>query len=147
MFSHAQYLLIKNKKIFECFSCFWKVFCFCKNVKNFKNSVALFWRLSHELVQSHVPIASPHRDFSQLTGRLMPQSRKTLRIFFKIWFLMFLATQSSDLFAGGRSSREWYTEIFAAPDRDSLVSGTSSREKHLENFPKVLSFKCSSGWP
>ena len=26
---------------------------------------------------------------------------------------MFLATQSEDLFASGRSSREWYTEIFA----------------------------------
>ena len=31
-----------TKKIFECFNCFWKVFCFCKNIKNFKNSIALF---------------------------------------------------------------------------------------------------------
>ena len=85
MFSHAQSLLIKHKKIFECFSCFWKVFCFCKNVKNFKNSVALFWRLSRRLVQSHVPVASPHRDFSRLTSRSLPQSQKILRIFFKIW--------------------------------------------------------------
>ena len=82
MFPHAQSLLIKHKKIFECFSCFWKVFCFCKNVKN---SVALFWRLSRGLVQSHVPIASPHRDFSRLTGGSMPKLRKILRIFFKIW--------------------------------------------------------------
>ena len=85
VFSHAQSLLIKHKKIFECFSYFWKVFCFYKNVKNFKNSVALFWRFSRGLVQSHVPVASPHRDFSQLTGGSMPQSQKILRIFFQIW--------------------------------------------------------------
>ena len=85
VFSHTQSLLIKHKKIFECFSCFWKVFYFCKNVKNFKNSVALFWQLNCGLVQSHVPIASPHRDFSQFTGGSLPQSRKILRIFFKIW--------------------------------------------------------------
>ena len=85
VFSHAQSLLIKHKNIFKCFSCFWKVFCFCKNVKNFKNSVVMFWRLSRGLVLSHVSIASPHRDFSWLTGGSMPQSRKILRIFFKIW--------------------------------------------------------------
>ena len=85
VFSHAHSLLIKHKKIFECFSCFWKVFCFCKNVKIFKNSVALFWQLSCGLIQSHVPVASPHKDFSRLTSKLMPQSRKILRIFFKIW--------------------------------------------------------------
>ena len=114
VFSYAQSLLIKHKKIFECFSYFWKVFWFCKNVKNFKNSAALFWRLSRRLVQSHVPVASLHRDFSWLTSGLKPQSRKILRIFFTNWFLMFLVTQSSDLFAGGRSSCEGYTRIFAA---------------------------------
>ena len=85
VFSHAQSLLIKHKKIFECFSCFWKVLCFYKNIKIFKNSVALFWRLSRRLVQSHVPVVSPHKDFSRLNGGSMPQSRKILRIFFKIW--------------------------------------------------------------
>ena len=84
VFSHAQSLLIKHKNIFECFSCFWKIFCFRKNVKNFKNSVTLFWRLSCGLVQSYVPVASPHRDFSRLTVRSMPQLWKILRIFFKI---------------------------------------------------------------
>ena len=63
VFSHAQSLLIKHKKIIEYFSCFWKVFCFCKNVKNFKNNVALFWQLSRELVQSYVLVASSHEDF------------------------------------------------------------------------------------
>ena len=78
-------LLIKHKNIFECFSCFWKVFCFYKNCQNFKNSIALFWRLSRGLVQSHAPVASPLRDFSQLIGRSIFQLRKILRIFFKIW--------------------------------------------------------------
>ena len=85
LFSHAQSLLIKHKKIFECFICFWKVFCFCKNVKNFKNSIALFWRLGRRLVQSHVPVASPHSNFSRLTSRSLLQSQKIFRIFFKIW--------------------------------------------------------------
>ena len=104
MFSYAQSLFIKLKMIFECFICFWKVFFFffCKNVKNFKNSVILFWLLNCELVQSHVLVANPHRDFSWLTGESMPQSRKKLRIFFKIWFF----NVSCNLFVGGRSSCE-----------------------------------------
>ena len=85
VFSHAQSLLIIYKNMFEYFSCFWRVFCFRKNVKNFKNSVALFWWLSRGFVQLHVPVASPHRDFSRLTSESMPQSQKILRIFFKIW--------------------------------------------------------------
>ena len=85
VFSHAQSLLMIYKNMFEYFSCFWRVFCFRKNIKNFKNSVALFWWLSRGLVQSHVLVTSPHRDFSWLTGGSMPQSRKILRIFFKIW--------------------------------------------------------------
>ena len=87
VFSHAQSLLIKHKNTFECFSCFWKVFCFCKKCQNFekKTSVALSWQLNLGLVQSHVPVVSPHRDFSRLSCRSMPQSQKILRIFFKIW--------------------------------------------------------------
>ena len=36
----------------------------------------------------------------------MSQSQKNLEYFSKFEFLMFLVTQSGDLFAGGRSSRE-----------------------------------------
>ena len=43
-----------------------------------------------------------------------PSREKYLEYFSKFKFLMFLAAQSSDLFTGGRSSREGYTEIFAA---------------------------------
>ena len=75
-----------QKKILSVLVDFGKSFCFCKNVKNFKISVALFWRLSRKLVQSHVPVASLHRDFLRLTSGLMAQSRKILRIWvFKIW--------------------------------------------------------------
>ena len=41
-----------------------------------------------------------------------PNRKKYLEYFSKFGFLMFLAAQSGDLFAGGRSSRKRYTEIF-----------------------------------
>ena len=113
VFSHAQSLLIKHKKIFECFSCFWKVFWFCKNVKNFKNNVALFWQLSCELVQLHVPIKSPHRDFLWLTGGLMPQSQKILRIFFKIWVFNVSRDSVWRLVRGWKVQSREGLEIFA----------------------------------
>ena len=114
MFSHAQSLLIKHKIIFECFSCFWKVFCFCKNVKNFKNSVALFWRLSLGLVQSHVLVASPHRDFSRLISGSLSQSRKILRIFFKIWVLNISRDSIWQLGRGWKVQWREDSEIFVA---------------------------------
>ena len=114
VFSYAQSLLIKHKKIFECFSCFWKVFCFCKNVKIFKNSVALFWQLSRGLVQLHVPIASPHRDISWLTGGSLPQSRKIIRIFFKFWVFNISRDSVCRLVCGWKVQSQEDSEIFAA---------------------------------
>ena len=111
VFSHAQSLLIKYKNIFEWFSCFWKVFCFCKNVKN---SVAMFWRLSHGLVYSHVPVASPYRDFSWLTGESMSQSWKILRIFFKIWVFNVSRDSVWRLVRGWKVQLWGDSEIFAA---------------------------------
>ena len=111
MFSYAQSLLIKRKKIFKCFSCFWKVFYFCKN---FKNNVALFWQLSHGLVPSHVPVASPHRDFSWLTGWLMPQSQKILRIFFKIWVFNVSRNSVWRLVRGWKVQLQKDSKIFVA---------------------------------
>ena len=59
---------------------------------------------------------------------------------------MLFAAQVGDLFAGGRSSREGYTEIFTAqlatPSRVSL----SSREKHLEKFSRILFSKCFAAY-
>ena len=81
----AQSLLIKYKKIFSVLNVFGKYFVFAKIVKIFKNCVALFWWLSHGLVQLHALVASPHRDFPWLTGMSMSQLWKIFRIFFKFW--------------------------------------------------------------
>ena len=87
MFSHAQFLLIKHRKIFERFNCFWKVFCF---VKNFKNCVALFWRLGLESVQSLAPCHEHHSE--NIRDSLVGQSssrEKYLEKFSKSRFLGF----------------------------------------------------------
>ena len=94
---------------------FGKSFVFDKNIKNFKNCVALFWRLGRGSSQSHAPVTSLLRRFSQLTSGSKSQLRKILRKFFKIWVFRFLATHTGDLFVNGSSSCEGYTEIFAAP--------------------------------
>ena len=126
----------QHKKIFEYFSYFWKVFCFCKNVKNLKNSVALFWRLSRGLVQSHVPVASPYRNFSRLTGGSMSQSQKILRIFFKIW--VFNVSHDSDwrLVCGWKLQSRGLHKNFRGFLRDFPASGTFSCEKHWDKFFK-----------
>ena len=142
VFSHAQSLLIKYKNIFECFSCFWKVFCFCKNVKN---SVTLFWRLSCGLVQSHALVVSPHRDLSWLTSGSMSQSRKILRIFFKNLVFMFLTAQYSDLFAGGRFSREGYIEIFTAHIA-TLSRVDFPVVKNTQKIFQIFVFDCFCDW-
>ena len=131
-------MLVKHKKIFECFSCFWKVLCFYKNCQNFKNSVALFWRLSRGLVYSYALVASPHRDLSWLTGRLMSQSWKILRIFFKI--LGFYVSRGSVW----RLVRRWKVQLrgihrdFRGLPHDYLAGRLSSCEKHLENISNFL---------
>ena len=103
-----------SKRFLSVLVVFWKVFCFCKNVKNFKNSLAHFWRLSRELVQLHVPVASPHRDFQRLTGRSMPQSRKILRIFFKIWVFNVSHDSVQRLVRGWKVQSQGDSEIFVA---------------------------------
>ena len=123
-----------NTKIFlSVLVVFGKYFVFAKIVKIFKNSVAPFWRLSRGLVQSHAPVISPHRDFSWLTSGSMSQSRKILRIFFKIW--VFNVSRGSDwqLVCWGGSNHgvlRDFRNLFC----DSFTGRTSSREKHLEIF-------------
>ena len=114
VFSHALSLLIKHKKIFVCFSFFIKVLCFYKNCQNFKNSVALFWRLSRRLVQLHASIVSPLRDFLRLNGGSMSQSWKILRIFFKIWDFNVSRGSVWRLFCRWRFQSRGYSKIFAA---------------------------------
>ena len=115
VFSQAQSLLIKHKKIFECFSFFWKVLCFAKIVKIFENSVALFWQFSRGLVQSHAPVVSPHRDFfrSSLAGQ-WPNHKKILRILFIIWVFNFSCGSDWRLVRKWRFQSQEYSKIFVA---------------------------------
>ena len=121
VFSHALSLVIYHKKIFECFSCFWKVLCFCKNCQKFQKIFCLI--LATQLRVE--PVACP--------------SRESIKEIFQN--LDFHAFRGS----GWRLGREWKVQsrgvhrAFRGSVRDSLTSGTSSREKHLENFPKFSS--------
>ena len=115
MLHMLNYMLIKHKNIFECFSCFWKVFFILKNVKNFKNCATLSGDLPRGSSQSHAPVTSFYQRFSQLIGRSKSQLRKRLRNFSKIWVFRFLATLFGDLFANGSSSCEVYTKCFVTP--------------------------------
>ena len=73
------------------------------------------------------------------------RSRKKYLEYFQILvFLMFLATQSGDLFVDGRSSRKGYIEISSLRSRLSRELNFQSR-KTLRKFYKSFSFKCSSG--
>ena len=67
MFSHAQSLLIQTQKdfFFSVLGVFRKYFVFTK-LKNFKNSVPLFWRLSRGSSKSHASAASSHINFGDL---------------------------------------------------------------------------------
>ena len=98
----------KHKKIFECFRCFWKVFCFYKNWKISKTVLPYFG----DLVTGHLsrmpqsqaggsvlvtcsrvegPVAKGTQIFSRLSLRLLRewnfQSRKTLSKFFQNFWL------------------------------------------------------------
>ena len=134
VFSHALSLLIYHKNIFKCYSCFWKVLCFCKNCQNLKkkkfvlpcsgNSVAS--RTSH-MPQSQVH----HRDSPRLTGDSLAgkcfSREKDLEYFSKFGFSCFswlrLATCSQVkgpvargtqrfLWLSSRLSREWNFQLW-----------------------------------
>ena len=90
MFSHTQFLLIKHKMFFECFSCFWKVFCFFKNCQKFQKQCCLVLATWSWVS----PVACPQsralfREYSRLIGGSKSQSRKILRIVSKSRFLGF----------------------------------------------------------
>ena len=113
VFLHAQSLLIKHKNIFECFSCFWKIFCLCKNVKKISKIVLPCFGDSVASWSSRMSQSRAHTEIfrSSLAGQC-PSREKYLEYFSKVGFLMFLVTQSGDLFAGGRFSYE-RTQIFS----------------------------------
>ena len=66
MFSHVQSLLIQTQKDFlSVLGVFGKYFVFTKT-ENFKNSVALFWRLSCGSSKSHATVVSSRVGFGDL---------------------------------------------------------------------------------
>ena len=105
--SYTQFLLIKHKKIFKCFNCFWKVFYFCKN---FKNSVALFWRLGYGSIQSRA-YTEVFRD--SLVGQ-RPSHEKDLENFSKIWVFNVSRDSVWWLVRGWKVQSRKDLEIFAA---------------------------------
>ena len=108
-------MLIKHKKIFECFNCFWKVFCFEKCQK-FQKLWHLFLATCLTDQASHMPqLWACTEGFCDSLAGQSPSREKDLEIFSKIWVFRFLATQFGDLFASGSSSHEVYLESFVAP--------------------------------
>ena len=89
VFSHSQSLLINHKKIFENISCFWKVFCFYKNLSKFQKQCCSVLATQSRVGLVVCPSYELTQRFSRLKSRLFHewnfQSRKTLRKFFKIF--------------------------------------------------------------
>ena len=109
------YMLIKHKKIFECFNCFWKVFCFekCQKFQKLCNLVLATCLMGQA---SCMPQSRAYTEgFRYSLAGQSPSREKDLEYFSKIWVFRFLATQFSDLFASGSSSHEVYSECFVAP--------------------------------
>ena len=135
-----------NTKIFlSVLAVFEKSFVFAKMSKISKTMLPCFGD-SVASWSSRMSQSQAHRDFSRLIGGSMSQSRKILRIFFKIWVLTFLATQSSNLFAGGGSSREGYTKIFTA----YLATPSRVELPVVKNTYKIfqnLSQRCLAAYP
>ena len=143
VFSHALSLVIYHKKIFECFSCFWKILCFSKNCQNFQK---LFCPVL--ATQSRVePIACPDRESiteifcDSLATHWWVNASVAKKTWYNFQILDFHAFRG----LGWWLVHEWKVQSrgvhkdFRGSVRDSLASGTSSHEKHLENFAKFSS--------
>ena len=103
-----------TKRFLSVLVVFGKSFVFAKLSKISKTSVALFWRLSRELIQLHDLVVSSQNFFSRLTGGSMSQSWKILRIFFKIWVFNVSHDSIWRLVRGWRFHSRGYSEIFVA---------------------------------
>ena len=118
--AHAQLYVDQTQKIFECFNCFWKVFCFEKCQKFQK-----LWHLVLATCLAGQASCMPQswactEGFCDSLAGQSPSREKDLEIFSKIWVFRFLATQFGGLFASGSSSHEVYSESVVAPFATSL---------------------------
>ena len=90
MLHMLNYMLIKHKIFFKCFSCSQKVFLFWKMSKISNNCVTLFWRLASRVK----PVACPSHELIQKVFAThwrvkSPNHEKDLEIFPKSGFLNF----------------------------------------------------------
>ena len=67
VFTCSIFVDLNTKRFFSVLGVFGKYFVFQK-LKNFKNSVALFWRFSRKSSKSHATTASSRVDFDDLFG-------------------------------------------------------------------------------
>ena len=101
MLHMLKYMLIKHKKIFKRFSCFWKVFLFWKFSKISKIVQPCSSDLPHRSSQSQAYT----KGFCDSLAGQGPSCEKDLENFSKIWVFRCLTTQFGDLCASGSSNR------------------------------------------
>ena len=110
--------LFKHKTIFECFRCFWKVFCFYKKKKKWK-----FQKRCCPVLATHSWVIQVACYSCELAG----------------WFWRLVHEWKVQ-------SRGVHRD-FCGSTCDSLVGRPSNREKRLEIFFKSLGLKCFGRWP
>ena len=122
----------KHKKIFKCFSCFWKVFCFYKNWKISKTVSPCFGNS----VAGH-----PSRMLQLRARGLVLATQSQVR----------QVTCHNREFAGQfwRYVRKWKVQSWGVHRefRGSLAGRPSSCEKHLEIFFKILTLSVLAACP
>ena len=107
------HMLIKHKKIFEFFNCFWKVFLLWK----FSKTVQLCFGDSTSRVKQ---VASLLRSFRDSLASQAPSHKKDLENYQKSGFFRIFATQFGEWFMSGSFSREVYSEWFTTYSRVDL---------------------------
>ena len=129
------YMLIKHKKIFECFNCFWKSFWFekCQKFQKLCNPVLATW-LRVNLVAC--PQSRAYTiGFRDSLASQSSSHKKDLENFSKIWFLDFLRLALENCSRVEASTASILRSFCGSP---RLLEGeTSSREKHLNKFFKI----------
>ena len=133
MLHMLNYMLIKHKKIFECFSCFWKVFLFWKISKKLCNFVLVTCLAGQA---NRLPqLRAYTEDFHDLLAGQCPSRKKDLEFFQKFGFLDFSRLYLATCLWVEAPVMRLYIN-FHSSLRDLFVGGPSSHEKHLDKFFK-----------
>ena len=129
------HMLIKHKKIFEYFNCFWKVFLFWKFSKFQILCNSILATYSRGSIQSRDPNWELTQKLSWFSGELSPQSWKRLKKFSNFVGFRIFATHLTT----GSQVEALITSLLKMlhnSHHDLLASGPSSRKKQLEKFFK-----------